>query len=149
MIRNEKPLKDIELGFVRKNDGKIINVKLFEIFRQFKTVDFINNEVVINGETLLANSFQNPYYESRLDVIKNTLNGGNGRYVINGTSYDINQLFNIEKGKAIDITIIPELNSRIESIVDELGNEYSTKEGVISVGMNENHTITILFNIIQ
>ena|GEM_PF-6065098 len=139
---------DTELGFVRKRDGKIVNVKLFEIFRNFKNVDFINNEVTINGETLIANSFRNPYYEVNLDVVKNSINGGNGTYLVNGTSYDGNHSFTVEKGSQVQVTIVPVQGSTIASVVDETSHVYEPVGGVVTVDMSANHTLTINFNVI-
>ncbi|MBI4946376.1 MAG: hypothetical protein HY840_08245 [Bacteroidetes bacterium] len=147
-MAQETPLSDIELGFVRKRDGKTVNVKLFEIFKNFKTIDFINNEVVLNGETYIANSFRNPYYEVQLNVVKNSVNGGNVTYQINGVSYDGNQSLTVEKDSQVTITIIPAQGSVIESVQDETGHLYEPVNGVVMVTMSVTHTLTINFNVI-
>lgn len=147
-MAQETPLSDIELGFVRKRDGKIVNVKLFEIFKNFKTIDFTNNEVVLNGETCIASSFRNPYYEVQLNVVKNSVNGGNGTYMYNGTGYENNQTFTVEKDSHVEITIIPAQGSVIESVQDETGHLYEPVNGVVIVTMSVSHTLTINFNVI-
>ena len=142
------PLKDIELGFTRKRDGKIVNVKLMEIFRKFKSIDFLNNEVVLDGEVLVADSFRNPYYEAQMGVIKNSVNGGNGTYMVNGTTYDSTHSFTVEKGSTVNITLIPAQGSVVQSVTDENGNVYDVREGVATINMDGNHTITINFTIL-
>jgi len=147
-MAQETPFSDIELGFVRKRDGKTVNVKLFEIFKNFKTIDFTNNEVVLNGETCIASSFRNPYYEVQLNVVKNSVNGGNGSYMYNGTGYENNQTFTVEKDSHVEITIVPAQGSLIESVQDETGHLYEPVNGVILVIMSVSHTLTINFNVI-
>ncbi len=148
-MAQETPFSDIELGFVRKRDGKTVNVKLFEIFKNFRTIDFTNNEVVLNGEVCHADSFRNPYYEVQLNVVKNSVNGGNGTYLFNGTGYDNNQTFTVEKGSNVEITIIPAQGSVIESVQDETGHLYEpVNGGVVMVTMSVSHTLTINFNVI-
>jgi hypothetical protein len=148
MIEELRQMKDIELGFVRKSDGKILNFKLIDIFKSFCHVDYVNNEVHINGETLIADSFRRPYYETTLNVVKNTLNGATGTYQVNNTMYDGNKSFTVERGSQIQITILPDQNSEIESVVDELGNNYRPDNGIVTIEMNTDHTLTITISII-
>jgi hypothetical protein len=148
MIEELRQMKDIELGFVRKSDGKILNFKLIDIFKSFCHVDYVNNEVRINGETLIADSFRRPYYETTLNVVKNTLDGANGTYQVNKTIYDGNNSFTVERGSQIQITILPDQNSEIESVVDELGNNYRPDNGIVTIEMNTDHTLTITISII-
>ena len=145
--QQETPIKDIELGFTRKRDGKVINVKLFEIFKKFKTIDFINNEVVLDGEVCVADSIRNPYYEVQLGIIKNSLNGGNGNYQINGVVYDSNQNFLLEKDKEVKVYITPVPGAEIDSVVDDQGNQYGFSEGYASIFMSQARTVTITFKV--
>lgn len=137
--------KDIELGFIRKRDGKVVNVKLIEIFRKFRTVDFINNEVVLDGEVFIADSFRERYEEVKLDVVKNALEGSGGTYRYLENSYDGNQQFNVEKDTTALLYVTPDINSRVRSIVDELGNSYPARAESVAILMNDNHTLTITF----
>lgn len=143
----ETPLKDTEIAFTRKRDGQIVNVKLFEIFKKFKTADFLNNEIVLDGEVLIVDSFRKAYYEVRLSVVKNSINGGNGVYQVNGVTYDSNHSFAVEKETKVYVTIIANQGSIIESVMDEEGNNYDVKENVVTVYMAKDHTLTINFGI--
>lgn len=141
--------KDIEIGFVRKSDGKILNFKLFEVFKRFMTADFVNNEIKINGETLIADSFQKPYYEVRLDVQKNSLNGGNGSYQVNGETFNTNRSFVVAKDSQVQSTLIPDQNSLIKSVRDENNVEIPPVNNVVTIGMEKDHVVTIDFDIQQ
>jgi hypothetical protein len=145
MAENETPIKDFELAFVRKRDGKIVNVKLYEIFRKFKTVDFINNEVVMDGEVLVADSVRYAYYEVDLNVVKKTTGGGDGSYIYKEVAYTDNQIFKTEKDSLVNITIVPAEGSTIESVTDELGNPIEVLKGGITITMNTAHTVNITF----
>lgn len=141
--------KDIEIGFVRKNDGKILNFKLIDVFKRFITADFVNNEIKINGETLIADSFQKPYYEVRLDVQKNSLNGGNGSYQVNGETFSTNKSFVVAKDSQVQSTLIPDQNSLVKSVRDENNIEIPPVNNVVTIGMEKDHVVTIDFDIQQ
>jgi hypothetical protein len=145
MAENETPIKDFELAFVRKRDGKIVNVKLYEIFRKFKTVDFINNEVVLDGEVLVADSVRYAYYEVDLNVVLKSSGGGSGSFNYNGVNYNTNQVFKVEKDSMVNITIVPAEGSTIESVTDELGNPIEVLKTGITITMNTAHTVNITF----
>ncbi len=145
MAENETPIKDFELAFVRKRDGKIVNVKLYEIFRKFKTVDFINNEVVLDGEVLVADSVRYAYYEVDLSVVLKSSGGGSGSFNYKAVNYNTDQLFKVEKDSMVNITIVPAEGSTIESVTDELGNPIEVLKTGITITMNTAHTVNITF----
>jgi hypothetical protein len=149
MKMEETLWKDIEIGFVRKSDGKILNFKLIDVFKRFITADFVNNEIKINGETLIADSFQKPYYEVRLDVQKNSLNGGNGSYQVNGETFSTNKSFVVAKDSQVQSTLIPDQNSLVKSVRDENNIEIPPVNNVVTIGMEKDHVVTIDFDIQQ
>lgn len=144
-MNEEKEWKDIEIGFVRKSDGKILNFKLIDVFKSFCHADYINNEVKINGETLIADSFRPPYYEVALSMQKNSLNGGDGAYQINGDTYNTNQRFVVEKGTNVQSTLLPNQASIVKSVKDETLNELQPVNNVVTIGMDKDHVITVEF----
>lgn len=143
----ENELKNMLFGIVRKRDGKIINVNYLFLMHKYGKADWINNELNLNDEIYIANSVRSAYYEATLNVVKSTAHGGNGTYQVNGITYDGNQSFTVEKGSRVNITILPDQNSKIESVVDDLGNPYQPVQGVVTVEVNENRTLTITFDI--
>jgi len=145
MNETENPWKDFEIGFVRKSDGKIVNVKLYDVFKQFCHADFVNNEIHINGETLIADSFRKPYYEVALSVQKNSINGGNGAYQINGNKYDSDQRFVVEKGSNVQSILMPDQNSLVKGVRDENMNQIQHENNIITLGMDKDHVVTIDF----
>jgi hypothetical protein len=145
MNENENPWKDFEVGFVRKNDGKIVNVKLYDVFKQFCHADFINNEVHINGETLIADSFRKPYYEVKLSIQKNCINSGNGAYQLNGNTYDTDQRFVMEKDSIVQSTLLPDQNSLVKGVRDENQNQVQHENNIVNLRMDNDHVITIDF----
>ncbi|MFH0895407.1 MAG: hypothetical protein V2A54_13305, partial [Bacteroidota bacterium] len=82
----DQEYNEIVVGFIRKRDGQLITVKLMELFKQVLKADFLNNEVTLNGEVCLLDSF-------RKVVIQNTLGlrfifeGGTGSIKVNGVEY--------------------------------------------------------------
>ena len=140
------PWKGFEIGVARKRDGKLINITLFDALKSFSNVDFVNNEVKINGETIIADSFRTPYYETKLSIVKETLNGGYGSYRVNDHSYENHQDFSQEKGSEIIVGITPSENSILESVKDETGKAYELENGSIVIDMTADHTLTIVFN---
>jgi hypothetical protein len=144
-MNEEKEWKDIEIGFVRKSDGKILNFKMIDVFKSFCHADFLNNEVRINGEVLIADSFRKPYYEVALSVQKNSVNGGDGSYQINGNTYQTNQRFVVEKDTTVQSTLVPAQNSVVKGVRDENMNEIQPVNNVIAVGMEKDHVVTIDF----
>jgi len=145
-MNEEKQWKDMEVGFVRKSDGKILNFKLIDVFRNFCKADYVNNEVRINGEVLIADSFRPPYYEVALSIQKNSVNGGDGAYQINGNTYETNQRFVVEKDTNVMSTLLPNQNSQIKGVRDENMNEIQPVNNVITVGMEKDHVVTIDFS---
>jgi hypothetical protein len=145
-MNEEKQWKDMEVGFVRKSDGKILNFKLIDVFKNFCNADYVNNVVRINGEVLIADSFGPPYYEVALSVQKNSINGGNGSYQINGNIYDTNQRFVVAKDSNIQSLLIPAQNSVVKGVRDENMNEILPVNNVITVGMEKDHVVTIDFS---
>jgi len=143
---NETPYRDIEIGFVRKSDGKIVNVKLHEIFKQLKNADFINNEVKLNGETLIADSYRSPYSEVKLDVQKNSLNNGDGSYKIKDQVYSENKSFTVEKNSALQTELIPNPDSQVKSVTDENNNVLKPENNIVTLPTDANHTITISYD---
>jgi hypothetical protein len=143
MNENETDWTKLEIGFVRKNDGKIVNVKMYDMFKDFCHADFINNEVHINGETLIADSFRKPYYEVALSVQKNCIDGGNGSYQINGTTYDANQIFAVEKNSSVQSTLMPDLNSSVKGVRDENQNQVEHENNIVTLRMETDHVIII------
>lgn len=137
--------KDIEIGFVRKCDGEIVNVKLFDVAKRFCTADFINNEIIINGETLIADSFCEPYIETRLAVKINSIEGGDGAYKINNQRYDTDQSFIFPLGTEVQITIIPNEHSSIKIVRDENNRELRVVEFVVTITMETSHVVSIDF----
>ena len=144
---NEVTLRDIEIGFTRKSDGKIVNVKLLEIFKQLKNADFINNEIKINGETLIADSFRTSYSEVILNVQKNNLNNGDGSYRINDQVYTENKTFNVEKNAAIQTVLIPNQDSLIKSVIDENNVNLEPVDNTVILPTDTDHTITINYDL--
>jgi len=145
-MNEEKQWKDMEVGFVRKSDGKILNFKLIDVFKNFCNADYVNNVVRINGEVLIADSFGPPYYEVALSVQKNSINGGNGSYQINGNIYDTNQRFVVAKDSNIQSLLIPAQNSQVKGVRDENMNEIVPVNNIITVGMEKDHVVTIDFS---
>lgn len=143
---NEKEWNDMEIGYVRKSDGKILNFKLIDVFKSFCNTDYINNEIKINGETLIADSFRQPYYEVELSIIKNSINGGNGAYQFNGNVYDTNQRFMVAKDTNVQSTLLPDANSVVKGVTDENMNTIQPINNVITIGMDTAHTVTIDFD---
>ena len=143
---NELPLRDIEIGFTRKSDGKIVNVKLHEIFKQLKNADFINNEIKINGETLVADSYRPPYVEVALNIEKKSLNNGDGMYSINDQVYNENRIFNVEKNAAVQTVLLPDQNSLIKSVMDENNVIIEPVDNTVILPTDADHTITINFD---
>jgi hypothetical protein len=145
MEETVKEWKDTEIGFVRKNDGKILNFKIFDVFRNFCHVDYVNNEIKINGETLIADSFRKPYYEVALSVQKNSINGGDGSYQIDGTTYNSAQRFVVEKDSQVSSTLVPNQVSKVKGVRDEANNEIVPVDNVVTIGMDQDHIVTIDF----
>ncbi len=143
---NEVPFKDIELGFTRKSDGKFVNVKLHDLFKQFKNIDFINNEVKINGETLIADSYRSPYSEVVLNIQKNGLNNGDGSYKINDQLFTESKSLNVEKNSTLQAQLIPNENSQVKSVTDENNNNIQTVENTVVIPTDADHTVTINFD---
>jgi len=144
-MNEEKEWKDMEIGFVRKSDGKILNFKLFDVFKSFCHADYVNNEVRINGEVLIADSFRRPYYEVALSVQKNSVNGGDGSYQINGNTYQTSQRFVVEKDSTVQSTLVPAQNSVVKGVRDENMNEIQPVNNVIAIGMDRDHVVSIDF----
>ena len=147
MNENENHWKDFEIGFIRKNDGKILNVKLYDMLKRFTTADFINNEININGETLVADSFRKPYYEVALSVQKNSINNGNGSYQINGNIYNTDQRIVVEKDSNVQITLLPDQNSLVKGVRDENQNQIQHDNNIVNISMDRDHTVIIDFTI--
>jgi hypothetical protein len=148
-MNEEKEWKDMEIGFVRKSDGKILNFKLYDVFKNFCHADYVNNEVRINGEVLIADSFRAPYYEVTLNVQKNSLNGGDGAFQVNGEKYNTNQIFTVEKNSRIQSTLIPNQGSVIKAVMDENNNELALVENVVAIQMEKDHIMTIAYDVKQ
>jgi hypothetical protein len=134
--------QNLEVGFIRKRDGELIFAKLGDLFRQFKTADFINNEIVLSGEVCQLNSFQKKPDPATLTVNWN-LNGGTGSYSVNGTQYTANHDFTVNKGTAVVITITPDSNSTVDSVIDSNGVGYQLNNGAVTVTVNANLTLNV------
>jgi hypothetical protein len=144
--RKETPWKDLEIGFVRKSDGKIVNVKLYEVAKRFCTADFVNNEIKINGETLIADSFRAPYSEVTLNVQKKSLNGGDGSYQVQGEIFETNKIFTVEKNSVIKSTLLPNQDSLVKAVLNENNMELIPVENVVSIQMEKDHTMIIAYD---
>jgi hypothetical protein len=135
----------LEVGFIRKRDGQLMYVKMSDLFRQFHTADFINNEIVLSGEVCQLNSFQKKVEQVTLSVSLN-LNGGSGTYSVLGTVYNANHDFPVNKGTSLEITLTPDANSIIENVVDSNGIPYVPNTiNVVSVPVNASMTLTISY----
>ena len=139
------PDKNTEIGFIRKRDGKIINVKLIDVLKKLNSVDFLNNEVSIKGETLIADSFRKPFYEVTLNIVKNTEAESNGAITINGTVLSDTGAYKFEKGSIVVIGVTPDENSVLDSITDSTGQIYELTDGQLSITLTDNTSLTISF----
>ena len=136
--------KDAEVAFVRKRDKQLITVKVFELMREFKSVDFINDEISLNGEVFILSSFQNKPETVILTVLKNA-SGGDGSYYVNGTKYTDNREFQVTKNTSVEITLQPEANSYVDSVVDSNGAGYIPNNNIVSIPMAAQLSVTITF----
>ena len=138
------PDKNTEIGFIRKRDGKIINVKLIDVLKKLNSVDFLNNEVSIKGETLIADSFRKPFYEVTLNIVKNT-EDGNGAVTVNGAALSDTGAYKFEKGSVVVIGVTPDENSVLDNITDSTGQIYELTDGQLSITLTDNTSLTISF----
>lgn len=137
-------IKDMEVAIIRKRDKNLINVKFFDLLRYFKNADFINDEITINGEVCKLSSFQNKPDLVILSVIKAT-NGGDGSYIVDGTTYTANHEFQVQKNANVNITLAANVNSAFESVIDSNGASYLPNNNVVTIPVAAALTLTITF----
>ena len=133
-----------ELGVVRKRDKQIVNVKFTELFRQFRTADFINNEITLNGEACFLDSFQKKYEPVVLGVVKAGV-GFDGTFTVDGVTYNANHEFTVNKGTNVAITITHDAASQVDTVVDSNANPYIPVNNVVTIPVSSALTVTITF----
>lgn len=137
-------LKTAQVAFMRKRDGQLVNVSVIELLKQFKNADFINDELCINGEICVLSSLQDKYEPLELTVAIAS-NGGDGTFRVEETTYEANHAFTVNKGTAVAITLIPDENSEVESVVDDAAQPYTPVENVVTITVREAMTVTVTF----
>ncbi len=137
-------IKDLEVAFLRKRDKTLMNVRFFDLLRQFKSADFINDEISLNGETCILSSIQNKPEQVILSVIK-TANGGDGSYTVDGIAYRANHEFQVAKNTNVNITLTADPNAAFESVIDSNGVSYLPNNNVVTIPVAAALTVTITF----
>lgn len=137
--------KNNVISLVRKKDGKRINVTIHDIFKNLPNADFINNEIRINGEIYFADSYGEPYYEVRINVIVKSFNDGHGTFTVNDISYNTNQSFTVQKNSPFQIILFPDASSYLKSVHNESNVELTPINNIVDIPTDANHAITIEF----
>lgn len=146
--KNADAFQKIKVAFLRKSDRKLINVKLTEIFRQIKTADFTNNEITLKGNVCILNSFQ-PKYDPKVLSISKAEGTGAGNYSVEGVVYEQDTEFAVNNGNTVDIAVVPDEGSELESIKDAEGKEYQVVNNALSVKVEAALSLVITFKVVE
>ena len=139
----DQDFNQIVVGFTRKRDGQLVTVKLLELFKQVLKADFVNNEITLDGEVCVLDSFRKVNLQPILGLRLNFA-GGTGYVLVNGVEYTNDCSILCKADETLPIAVKCNTGS-IGSITDEFGVPILHDHGNFTLKMEKDRMVNVLF----